>query len=288
MDQRIIDLYDDFTHSRIERRQFMERLASVAGSAAAGAALLPLLRADKAAAAVVPADDQRVTGGYVSYPGPKGPIKAYRAAPRDASGSLGSVLVIHENRGLNGYVEDVARRVALAGYVGLAPDLLSPMGGTPGDEDQARDMIGKLDAADTVANIAAGVTWLAKAEGSNGKVDVLGFCWGGGMANLIAADHPLGLAGAVAFYGRVPPADKVTGIEVPLLLHYAGLDKGTNAGIPDYEAALKQHGAKYQVYIYEGANHAFHNDTSAARYDKAAAELAWDRSVAFFGETLKG
>jgi carboxymethylenebutenolidase len=288
MDQRIIDLYDDYTHSRIDRRLFLDRLAALAGGTAAAAALLPLLRADRAAAAIVPADDARLETGYVTYPAPGGEIRAYRAAPKDAAGPLPGIVVIHENRGLNPHIEDVTRRAALEGFVALAPDALSPLGGTPEDEDRARDMIGQLDAAQTVANLAAGVTWLSRQPDGNGKVGVVGFCWGGGMSGAVAAENPAGLAAAVVFYGRTVPAEKVPGIQVPLLLHYAGLDQNINAGIPAFREALDQNEVTYTLHMYEGANHAFHNDTSDARYDKAAAELAWGRTIAFFKETLAG
>ena len=288
MDQKIIDLYDAYTHSRIDRRTFMDRLAGLAGGTAAAAALLPLLKADKAAAAIVPADDERLETDYVAYPAPSGEVRAFRAKPRDAAGPLPGVLVIHENRGLNPHIEDVARRAALAGFVALAPDALSPMGGTPEDEDRAREMIGQLNAQETVANLAAGVTWLSQQPDSNGRVGVVGFCWGGGMSGAVAAENPEGLAAAVVFYGRTVPEERVSSIEVPLLLHYAGLDQNINANVPAFQEALDAAEVDYTLHMYEGANHAVHNDTSEARYDQQAAELAWSRTIAFFEERLQG
>ena len=287
MDQRIIDLYDDYTHSRVDRRVFLDRLAALTGSVAAGMALVRTIAADPAAAAMVPADDARIETGYVTYPGGSGgEIRAYRAAPREATGDLPSVMVLHENRGLNAHIEDVARRAALEGFIALAPDLLSPLGGTPEDEDRAREMIGQLDQEETLANIGAGVTWLAGQPGANGKVGVVGFCWGGGMSGQTAVANPQGLAGAVVFYGRTVEPAQAERIEVPLLLHYAGLDERINAGIPAFREALDRAEVQYELHMYEGANHAFHNDTSEARYAPEAARQAWERTVAFFRRTL--
>jgi carboxymethylenebutenolidase len=288
MDQRVIDLYDDYTHSRLDRRQFLDRLATLTGSVAAGMALVKQIEANPAAAAMIPADDSRLDAGRVTYPGSTGEVRAYRAAPKGASGPLGSVMVIHENRGLNAHIEDVARRAAAAGFVALAPDLLSSMGGTPEDADRARDMIGQLPADRALADAAAGVTWLARQQGANGRVGTVGFCWGGGMSGQLAAANPDGLACAVVFYGRTVEPAKVPGIEVPLLLHYAGKDERINAGIPEFRQALDAAGARYTLHMYEGAQHAFHNDTSAERYSAEAAQAAWDRTVAFFREHLAG
>lgn len=285
MDQKLIDLYDDFTHSRIDRRAFMERLVTLTGSAAAGLALIRTIAANPAAAAIVAENDPRLETGKVSYPGPKGAIIAYRAVLK-GGGRRPGVVVIHENRGLNRHIEDVARRFALAGFVALAVDGLSPLGGTPADEDQARDMIGKLDPADAVANFAAGVSWLAVQPDVNGRVGTVGFCWGGGPTGQVVAANPAGLTAAVVYYGRVVQDDRVPGIKVPLLLHYAGNDPNINAGIPGFRAALDKAGVAYTLHMYEGKQHAFNNDTSEARYDKAAADLAWDRTIAFFKDKL--
>jgi carboxymethylenebutenolidase len=235
MDQKIIALYDEYTHAPLDRRVFLERLAALTGSVAAAMAALPLLE-NRAVAAVVAPDDARVTASTVEFPGQGGTIKGYLAKP--ASGSkFGAVVVIHENRGLNAHIEDVTRRIAVAGFLGLAPDLLSPAGGTPANEDQARDMIGKLDMAATVANAVAAVAFLRGHADGNGKVGAVGFCWGGGLVNQLAVNDPT-LNAAVAYYGRQPDAADVPKIKAPLLLHYAGLDTRIDEGIPAYKAAL--------------------------------------------------
>ncbi|HEX5079751.1 MAG TPA: dienelactone hydrolase family protein [Geminicoccaceae bacterium] len=288
MRQDIIDLYDEYTHERLDRRVFMDQLAKLAGGTASAAALLPMLKANYASAAIVPPDDARLTIEEVSFPGAGGDVRGYLARPADASGPLSGVVVIHENRGLNPHIEDVARRVALEGFVALAPDLLSPAGGTPDDEDQAREMIGALDAAQTVQNADAAVAFLTANEATNGKVGVVGFCWGGGVANQVAVSAPEHLGAVVAYYGRQPAAEDVAKIKAPLLLHYAGLDERINAGIPAYEEALKANGVEHTIYVYDGVNHAFNNDTSEARYDQTAAELAWQRTIDFFKQHLAG
>ena len=285
MDQRAIDLYDEYTHVGLDRRLFLERLAAIAGGTAAALALLPLLEADRARAAIVPPADARLDATRLTYPGQSGAIQAYAAVAK-GSGKLPAVIVIHENRGLNPHIEDVARRLALAGFLALAPDCLSPLGGTPADEDAARDSIRKLDAAQTVGNLAAAIAFLAKHEHGNGKVGAVGFCWGGGMVGELAVRAP-NLSAGVVYYGRQPDAAQVEKIEAPLLLHYAGLDERINAGIPAFEAALKKHGKPYTLYVYDGVNHAFNNDTSAARYDETTAALAWSRTVAFLHEHLR-
>jgi carboxymethylenebutenolidase len=246
---------------------------------------VPLLEANQARAAIVSPDDQRLETSRTTYPGGTGDIKAYMAHPKGAA-KLPAVIVIHENRGLNPHIEDVTRRVALEGFLVLAPDLLSPMGGTPANEDTARDMIGKLDATQTVQNLISAVTFLEKHAHGNGKVGAMGFCWGGGMVGELAVNAP-DLDAAVVYYGRQPKAAEVEKIKAPLLLQYAGLDTRINEGIPAFEEALKKANKKYTVYIYEGANHAFNNDTSEARYNKQAAEQAWSRTITFLKEHLK-
>ncbi len=288
MRQDIIKLYDEYTHERLDRRVFMDQLAKLAGGTTAAAALVPILKANYASAAIVPEGDARLTVEEVSFPGAGGDVRGYLARPADASGPLPGVVVIHENRGLNPHIEDVARRVALEGFVALAPDFLSPAGGTPEDEDQAREMIGALDAAQTLENALAAVEYVASNEASNGNVGVVGFCWGGAMANAVAVSAPDGLGAAVAFYGRQPTAEEAASIEAPLMLHYAGLDERINAGIPAYEEALKANGVDHTIHMYDGVNHAFHNDTSEARYDQTAAELAWQRTIDFFKQHLAG
>ena len=285
MRQDIIDLYDAYTHERLDRRIFMDRLAKMAGGSAAAAALLPLLRANHAKAAIVPPDDARVRAERITFPGATGEMQGYLARPADAPGALPGVVVIHENRGLNPHIEDVARRLALEGFVALAPDFLSPQGGTPADEDQARELIGQLDQQQTIQNALAAVDFLKGNDATTGKVGVVGFCWGGALANQIAVNSAE-VDAVVPFYGRQPASGDVARIRSPLLLHYAGLDERINAGIPEYERALKEAGVNYTIYMYEGANHAFHNDTSAARYDPAAAGLAWSRTIDFFKQHL--
>jgi carboxymethylenebutenolidase len=286
MRQEIVDLYDEYTHERLDRRVFMDRLAKMAGGTAAAAALVPVLEANYAAAAIVPEDDARLTIEEVTFPGAGGEMRGYLARPADAPGPLPRVVVIHENRGLNPHIEDVARRVALDGFVALAPDFLSPAGGTPDDQDQARDMIRELDAAQTLENALAAVDYLADSDAGNGKVGVVGFCWGGGLVNQIAVSAPEPLGAAVAFYGRQAAIEDVPNIKAALMLHYAGLDERINAGIPAYEEALKANDVDHTIYVYDGVNHAFHNDTSEARYDQTAAELAWARTIALFEEHL--
>ena len=285
MRQDIIDLYDDYTHARLDRRLFMDRLAVLAGGTAAAAALLPLLRCNYAQAAIVAADDPRVVTEKITFPGATGQVKGYLVRPADASGKLPGVVVIHENRGLNPHIEDVARRVALEGFVALAPDFLSPSGGTPADEDQARTMIGELDPQQTIANAVAAVAYLGGLDTTTGKVGAIGFCWGGGLANQVAVNSPE-VAAAVAYYGRQPSAEEAAKIKAPLLLHYAGLDQRINAGIEDYRKALEANQDDFTIYMYEGVNHAFNNDTNAARYDQAAADLAWSRTIEFLKRNL--
>jgi carboxymethylenebutenolidase len=283
--QAMIDAYDEYTHLTLDRRGFMEKLTRLAGSGAAAAAIAPLLAANSASAAIVAEDDARVKGEDVTYPGSAGEMKGYLVHPADQSGKRPAVIVIHENRGLNPHIRDVARRVALEGFVALAPDFLSPLGGTPTDEEKARQMFSQLDPAQTVANEVATVAFLKGHELSTGKVGAVGFCWGGGAVNDLAVASP-DLGAAVAYYGRQPKAEDVAKIQAPLLLHYAGQDERINAGIDAYKAALDAAGKQYQVFVYDGAQHAFNNDTSEARYNKEAAELAWGRTIAFFKEKL--
>lgn len=285
MDQKIIDLYDEYTHAPLDRRVFLARLAELTGSTAAALALVSLLEANQARAALVSPEDQRLETGRLTYPGVTGDIQAYMAHPKAAS-KLPSVIVIHENRGLNPHIEDVTRRVALEGFLALGPDLLSPMGGTPADEDTARDMIRKLDGEQTVQNLIAAITFLELHAHGNGKVGAMGFCWGGGMVGDLAVNAP-NLGAGVVYYGRQPKAAEVEKIKAPLLLHYAGLDARINEGIPAFEDALKKANKSYTLHIYEGANHAFNNDTSEARYHKQAAEQAWSRTIGFLKEHLQ-
>jgi carboxymethylenebutenolidase len=285
MRQEIIQLYDDYTHERLDRRIFMDRLAKMAGGTAAAAALVPVLKANYAKAAIVPADDPRLQTERVTFEGATGDVAAYLVRPADAAGALPGVIVIHENRGLNPHIEDVARRMALEGFVALAPDFLSPAGGTPGDEDRAREMIGELDQQQTIQNALAAVDFLEGHDATTDRVGVIGFCWGGGLANQVAVNSA-DVDAVVPFYGRQPASSDVAKIQAPVLLHYAGLDERINEGIPAYEQALKEAGVDYTIHMYEGVNHAFHNDTSEARYDKEAAELAWSRTIEFLQQHL--
>jgi len=283
--QAMIDAYDEYTHLTLDRRDFMEKLTRLAGSGAAAAAIAPMLAANSAQAAIVAENDARVKGEDITYPGSRGEMKGYLARPAEAGGKLGTVIVIHENRGLNPHIRDVARRIALEGFIALAPDFLSPLGGTPPDEDKARDMFNQLAPEQAIADGVATVGYLKKIDGGNGKVGVVGFCWGGGLVNDLAVNAP-DLNAAVAYYGRQPKSGDVAKIKAPLLLHYAGKDERINAGIEAYKAALQAGGKEFTIHVYDGAQHAFNNDTSAARYDKAAADLAWQRTIAFLKEKL--
>ena len=283
--QAMIDAYDEYTHLTLDRRGFMEKLTRLAGSGAAAAAIMPLLAANQAQAAMVEPGDARLQTGEASWPGADGEMRGYLAMPAERTGPLPAVIVIHENRGLNPHIQDVARRMALEGFVALAPDFLSPLGGTPDDEDKAREMIGQLDGALRIANSVATVAFLSGHEAANGNVGAVGFCWGGGAVNDLAVNAP-DLDAGVAYYGRQVSADAVSSIEAALMLHYAGLDERINAGIDAYREALTAAGKEFTIHVYEGVNHAFNNDTSEARYNKEAADLAWGRTVAFFKEKL--
>ena len=285
MDPKIIALYDEYTHAPLPRRTFLERLAALAGSSAAAYALLPMLENDYARAAIVASGDARIATERAPIRLPGGEMRAYVAVPREGPAKRAGVIVIHENRGLNAHIEDVARRVALAGFTAVGVDMLHAQGGTPSDEDRAREMIGKVDRGAAVADLAALVDWLRARPDANGRVGAIGFCWGGGMVNALAAAAP-SLDAGVPFYGAVAPAADVPRIRAKLLLHYAGNDPRINAGIEGYEAALKAAGVAYTVHVYAGAEHAFHNDTAGARYDEAAAKLAWSRTIAFLQATL--
>lgn len=285
MNQRLIDLYDEYTHGPLDRRVFLARLAQMVGGTAAALALVPLLEAHQARAALVPPQDPRLETDRTFYPGATVSIKTYIARPKGAM-KLPAVVVIHENRGLNAHIEDVTRRVALEGFLALAPDLLSPSGGTPENEDAAREMIGKLDAKQTLQNAVAAVTFLGKHAQGNGKVGAIGFCWGGAVVGELAVNAP-DLAAAVVYYGRPPQTAEVPKIKAPLLLHYAGLDTRINEGLPAFEDALKKANKSYTLHVYKDANHAFNNDTSEARYNKQAADQAWARTIAFLKEHLK-
>jgi carboxymethylenebutenolidase len=282
--QDMIALYDDYTHLSLDRRKFMDNLAKLAGSMTAAATIAGLMGADAKAASLSAEDDPHLDIKDVSYPGAKGAMKGYLVAPKDG-GPYPAVIVIHENRGLNAHIKDIARRVALEGFVALAPDFLSDQGGTPADEDAARNMFTGLSAADVTANGIASIAYLKTLPNSTGKVGAIGFCWGGGAVNNLAVASA-DLLAAVPYYGAQPKAEDVAKIKGKVMAHYGGLDDRIDAGIPAFEAALKANHIDYQIFVYEGANHAFNNDTSAARYDKAAADLAWSRTVEFLKKTL--
>jgi carboxymethylenebutenolidase len=285
--QEVFDLYDDYAHSRIERRDFIQRLSAYAVGGITVTALLSFLMPAYANAIQVNPDDPRLKSEYIYYESPNGDgkMKALLSMPIDAKGKLGGIVVVHENRGLNPYIEDVARRAALAGFVTLAPDALTPLGGYPGNDDQGRDMQSKLDKNKILEDFIAASEYLKTLKDCNGKVGVVGFCFGGWVANMMAV-RISDLSASVPFYGMQPAAEDVPKIKAPLLLQYAGLDTRVNEGRPAYELALKEQKKEYTVFIYPGVNHGFHNDTTP-RYDKAAAELAWQRTIDFFNAKLK-
>lgn len=285
MDQRIISLFDEYTHKPLTREEFLKRLTSLTGSSAAALAVLPLLEVNYAKAETILQQDDRLTTERVTYSGDGIEMKGYLARPKENK-KYAAVIVIHENRGLNAHIEDVTRRMALEGFLAMAPDALSPFGGTPADEDKARDLIGKLDAPKNLSNFMKGFDYFKTRKDCNEKWGCIGFCWGGAMANQLAVHVPE-LKAAIPFYGRQPEAADVPKIKAALQLHYAGMDERINAGIPAYEEALKKAGVSYQLFTYEGAQHAFHNDTAPTRYNEAAAKLAWSRSIDFLKEKLK-
>ena len=285
--QEVFDLYDDYAHNRIERRDFIQKLSAYAVGGITVTSLTSFLMPNYSASIQVMPDDPRLKSDYVYYESPKGggKIKALLSMPIDSKGKLGGIVVVHENRGLNPYIEDVARRAALAGFITLAPDALTPLGGYPGNDDKGRELQSKRDGKEMLEDFIAGYEFLKVNADCNGKVGVVGFCFGGGIANMMAVRIP-DLSASVPFYGAQPPAEDVPKIKAPLLLHYAGLDTRVNAGWPAYELALKENKKEYTAYIYPDVNHGFHNDTTP-RYDKAAADLAWTRTIDFFNQKLK-
>src|SRR6201994_3676705 len=285
--QEVFDLYDDYAHNRLDRRDFVQKLSVYAVGTLTVPALMSFLMPDYKGNVEVKADDPNLKSEYIKYDSPKGggSIKGLLSEPKDNKKKLGGIVVVHENRGLNPYIEDVARRAALAGFITLAPDALSPLGGYPGNDDEGRTMQSKRDPAQMQEDFIAAFEYLKSNPDCNGKIGVVGFCYGGGIANMMAVRLP-DLAAAVPFYGSQPAAEDVPKIKAPLLLHYAALDTRITAGATAYEAALKANNKKYQAYIYDNVNHGFHNDTTP-RYDKAAAELAWKRTIDFFNTYLK-
>lgn len=283
MDQKIINLYDEYTHKPLSREEFLRRLIKLTGGITAAMNVLPLIEVNYEKAGLTQTDD--VFTERITYPGSNGEMKSYIARPLK-EGKYAAVMVIHENRGLNPHIEDVARRAARAGYLAIAPDALSTLGGTPENPDAAREMFSKLDTQQNLQNFIKGFDYLNTRKDFNSIFGCMGFCWGGALSNQLAVHVP-SLKAAVAFYGRQPEATDVPKIKAAIQLHYGGLDERINAGIAAYEEALKKAGTTYEQYVYEGVNHAFHNDTAGARYNEAAAKLAWERTVAFFKKYLK-
>jgi carboxymethylenebutenolidase len=284
MDQQIINLYDEYTHKPLSRTVFLKRLALYTGSMAAALSMLPLLESCKTAATVTAVTDDELFTENVKYAGQNCEMQAYVARPKKA-GKYPTVIVIHENRGLTPHIEDVARRAAKAGYLAIAPNALAALGTLPANDDEARTMFTKLDANQTLQNFIKAFEYAGSRKDSNGKFGCVGFCWGGAMANSLAVSMP-NLKAASAYYGRQPKAEDVPKIKATVQLHFASLDTRVNEGIPAYEAALKANNIKYELFMYEGVNHAFHNDTSAARYNEAAAKLSWKRTLGLFMKTM--
>ncbi|MBN8781799.1 MAG: carboxymethylenebutenolidase [Sphingobacteriales bacterium SCN 48-20] len=283
MDQRIIDLYDEYTHRPLTRPEFLRRLALLAGGMTAALALLPRIEVNAANASVTTEAD--LFTERVKYKGVNGEMEAYVARPKEEK-PYPAVIIIHENRGLNAHIEDVARRAAQAGYLAVAPNALAVLGGTPANDDDARQLFQELKQQDSIENFVLAFPYLKTRKDYNGKAGCVGFCWGGAMANTLAVRQAEGLLAAVVFYGRQPASADVGKIKAAVQLHYAGLDTRINEGIDAYEKALKEHKINYEQYVYPGVNHAFHNDTAPTRYDAAAAKLAWSRTLAFFERYL--
>jgi carboxymethylenebutenolidase len=282
-----LKLFDQYVHGQLSRRDFLQRAAQFAAAGVTAEGLLVALSPRFAEATQVAHDDPRIKTHYVEHASPKGygKIRGYMAQPTNAKGKLPTVLVVHENRGLNPHIEDIARRIAVDNFIAFAPDALFPLGGYPGDEDKARELFGKLDQAKTREDFLAAQDFLKHLPEGNGKVGVVGFCYGGGIANFLATRVP-DLAAAVPFYGAQPTAEDAANIKAPLLLHYAEKDERITSGWPAYEKALKAAGVRYQAYVYPGVEHGFNNDTTP-RYDEAAAKLAWQRTIAFFNKYLR-
>ena len=285
MEKKINDLYNDYKNGQTSRRTFISKLAIIAGSSAAAFALIPVLEENSALAAQMPQADPDLITEFIKYPGETGDMRAYLARPKSGR-KFPAVIVIHENRGLVPHIQDVTRRMAKEGFLAIAPDALSPLGGTPDDITNVGEMFKKLNSEQTTKNFVAAVKYLKTNPLSTGKVGCTGFCWGGAMTNQVAVNAP-DLDAAVPYYGRQPVEEDVAKIKAPIMAHYAGNDQGIDAGIPAFEEALKKYKKEYQIFIYEGANHAFNNDSNPERYNEKAAKLAWSRTIAFFKEKLK-
>jgi carboxymethylenebutenolidase len=286
--QEVLALFDGYVHGFIERRDFLEGAAKVLGGGAAALSVLSALQPRYAWAQQVPADDPRIQAEYVEYPSPNGSgtMRGYLATPRGATEAKPAILVIHENRGLNPYIEDVVRRFAAADFLALGPDALTPLGGYPGNDDEGRELQRQLDPQVMMEDWVAAFEFLRAHPSSTGRVGAVGFCYGGGVVNRLAVRLP-NLGAGVPFYGSAPPSAEVANIRAPLLIQYASLDERVNAGWPEYKRALDAAGKRYAMHMYEGVNHGFHNDTTP-RYDEAAARLAEERTIAFFNEHLRG
>jgi carboxymethylenebutenolidase len=282
----VLKLFDGYVHGMVSRRDFLDRAAKYAVGGFTAAAMLESLRPNYAWAQQVAKDDPRIKTEYLTYPSPQGSgsVRGYFARPASASGKLPGIVVIHENRGLNPYIEDVARRLAVENFVAFAPDALTPVGGFPGDEEKGAQLFSQLDPAKRIEDMLAAAPYLKSRPECSGKVGAVGFCIGGTIVNIMAVRIP-DLGAAVPFYGGQPSAADTAKIKAPLLIHYAALDERVDAGWPAWETALKANGVKYQMYMYPGTNHGFHNDTTP-RYDEAAAKLAWSRTIAFFKQNV--
>ena len=284
----VLKLFDGYVHGTMSRREFLDGAAKFAIGGFTAAAMLESLKPNYALAQQVARNDSRMKAEYLTYPSPRGSgtMRGYFARPANAGGKLPGVVVVHENRGLNPYIEDVARRLAVANFVAFAPDALAPVGGYPGDEDKARALFAKLDPGKRTEDLLAAAAYLKSRPECSGRIGAVGFCFGGGIVNTMAVRIP-DLAAAVPFYGSQPAAADVAKIKAPLLIHYAALDERINAGWPAYEAALKASGVKYEMHMYPNTHHGFHNDTTP-RYDEAAAKRAWQRTIDFFNKNLRG
>ena len=284
----VLRCFDKYVHGLIDRRGFLDAVGKYAAGGVTATTLLEALTPQFALAQKVAKDDRRISASYVEYASPQGSgtMRGYLVQPANVTGKLPGILVVHENRGLNPHIEDIARRLALDNFLAFAPDGLYPLGGYPGDEDKARELFAKLDQTKTRADFVAAANFLKTLPNCTGKIGAVGFCWGGGMVNVLATRLP-DLAAGVPFYGPQPGAEDAAKIKAPLLIHYAGNDERINAGWPAYEAALKAAGVKYEMFKYAGTEHGFNNDTTP-RYAEAAAKIAWERTVAFFNKTLRG